>query len=140
MKRSDQYITLRNAIDLIQSGQLFAFKAVTFDEKRKKGGKFIEHRQARIFGKFEGDTSVDFKAAFEVANPQKTGFDTQNATLETQNPKNTEGSEKIPRNPHHSLFMTRNVQVYADGRPTSRKLKIHLDLLVRVDGKRVLLP
>ena len=57
-------------------------------------------------------------------------------TEESKEPLN----KNLRRNPNHRYHFTRNIRLCVGSKPVGLPLKIHLDLLTRFNGKKVILP
>lgn len=116
-----QTIRLRECLDLMESGQTFSFSAFTLNEQKGTGGELLEYAEAQILRR-ENDEIIEPKGFTEkILN--KVGY-----TFNTS------------KNPNHGLHSTRNVRILADGHPTNLIIKIHIDLMVVFNGRKVILP
>ena len=114
-----QTIRLRECLDFMESGQTFSFSAYTLNEQKGTGGQLLEYTEARWLTS-EVKQEVDYQiVAIVQGNPIK---------------------QPIHKNPQHRLHSTRNVRILADGHPTNLIIKIHIDLMVVFNGRKVILP
>lgn len=110
-------ITLREAITFMDAGHTFSFLAYSYDKKLKKAGKRIGFQEAKLLRRDVSDTEG----------------------VELNEDSNTENTEKI-RNANHGQNMTRNIRACVSGVETQKIVKIHLDLLTKFNGRKVVLP
>lgn len=99
-------ITIKEALNTIDTGKIVSIKYVSFDKKRKTGGKLKHHDE------------------LVVTNPKKI----------TPTPTKV----KSDSSPNHLENSTRNFFTCINGRPTSAIKKIHVFLILEVDGKTVM--
>jgi hypothetical protein len=97
-------MNLATALKIIESGEIFSCKVVSFDAARKKGGEIKSYSQLMTS---KGDP-IEIKPTKSVAQ-------------------------------NHFNNSTRNCSVCADGQPTSMVRKIHIFLLLEVNGQKVML-
>ena len=118
-------IALRECIDWMNSGLPFSFKCCSHDAKRpKKSGKWIQGGEALclIADKSADETDSDPEYSGEVKSEDK------------------EVNKNLKRSPKHRYFFTRNVRLCVGSKPVGLPIKIHLDLLIRFNGRKVILP
>lgn len=103
-------LSLKEAIAIMESGQPFAVRFVSYDKKRKKGG------QIRFFSEL---------------------VTTRNSSIyhPAQSKRNTPKSKAQ----NHSEHMTRNFYQCISGRPTSVVKSLHLYGLLEINGTKVAL-
>ena len=106
-------ITIRDCRKVMDAGEVFSFKCVSYNKQKKKGGKIKEVLEARL-------TKVRGVKSQESAQPA-----TGNRQLET------------PKQPAHFKNYTRNIVVLINGHPTSEIMKIHPPLLIQFNGMKV---
>jgi hypothetical protein len=116
-------ITLRECLDFMDSGLIFSFKCAQYDENRKKGwGKWQQYGEAKLLQHDdEGKAALTEKPTFD-GNP----------VIQTK--------LHVTRKPNHFRHMTRNLRICIGKRPINKIVKIHLDLMVRFNGRQVILP
>jgi hypothetical protein len=116
-------IALRECIDWMNSGLPFSFKCCSYDEKRpKKSGKWITAGEALCL----------------IADKNKSEEEGEDENITESEGKEVEKPSK--RSPNHRYFFTRNVRLCVGSKPVGLPIKIHLDLLIRFNGRKVLLP
>jgi hypothetical protein len=106
----------------MESGQTFSFSAFTLNEQKGTGGQLLEYREARWL-KSEVKQEVDHYVVAIV-----------------QGHKIKQPIEPVQKNPNHNFHSTRNVRILADGHPTNLIIKIHIDLMVVFNDRKVILP
>lgn len=120
-------ISLKECIDWMNLGLLFSFKCVSYDEKRpKKSGKWIEVGEAVGYVGRENE-----EIGRDIDTPQET---------DALGASDSESAPKKSKDPHHRSHFTRNIRLCVGRKPVGKPLKIHLDLLTRFNGKKVILP
>jgi len=112
-------ITIRECRKIIDSGETFSYKRVTYDRQKRKGGKVEECLEARKFMK-----------RWTVDGERWTDEEISEAILEEINPEN-------PKDPRHFDNYTRNIQKLVDGRPIRGIFKLHPPLLIEFNGMKV---
>lgn len=125
MTENTSTITLRNVLDEMDAGHIFSFRAYTFDEKRKKCGKRIEHRTAKLL----------------VHNERELPNHLEKGSIMMKNDKPI--LEKISRLPRHRFHFTRNIAVgivVGEHFKIVKISKIHMDLVTQFNGRKVILP
>lgn len=106
-------ITLKEAVELIDRGEIFSCTVCSYDEKRKhKNGRQLHYTQVRA------------ASAKGERGPSRQLTEQEKLRTRAQN-----------HQPHH----TRNVVLLQDGIPTSITRKIHLPLLEVVNGRPIVL-
>ena len=116
-------ITLREVLDWMDSGQMFSFKAYSCDEKRKIYGNVIAHHSAKLLAHAETDLRPTH---------------TEGATI-----MRNEVPVKLKRQQNHAKHFTRNVGVgiaLGETLKITKIIRLHIDLIVRFNGRQVLLP
>lgn len=96
-------MNLTEALEIIESGNPFTCKVVSYDKKRGTGGKIHVYECISDRQQHERSTVVPTKAQ------------------------------------NHFDNATRNVTILADGHRTSVPRKLHIDLLLEVNGVKVML-
>lgn len=114
-------IRLRECLDHLESGQTFSFSAFTLNEQKGTGGQLLEYREAQWL-----------KQSPPAPNGGVTG--------EVNKPLALPVESMVSKNPNHSFHSTRNVRILADGHPTNLIIKIHIDLMVVFNDRKVILP
>jgi hypothetical protein len=118
------YITIKEINDWMDAGLVFSFKSLTHDEKHpSKSGKYIQGSEA-IALKHE-DSLEDYDNTEVVHSSDKSN------SLDESKPK---------KDPNHKYHWTRNIRLCVGKKPIGTPLKIHIDLLVRFNGLKVILP
>ncbi|MEL6968643.1 MAG: hypothetical protein AAFO02_00630 [Bacteroidota bacterium] len=111
-------ITLQAMLKQMKTGDPFSCTVVTYDRKRKTGGRVDEYGEARLYDpKMEQQST---RAATEVERLRE------------------ELRSAGSRRPNHGLHFTRNIQLLIDGHPTSEIRKIHPPLVVLFNNEIVL--
>lgn len=118
------YITERDMLEVMETGRAFSCLAVSYDVKRKTGGKVLHYPEAVLV-----QASKEAKA-----NARRTLTPAEQRAMEARN-----AAGGTPRNPHHRRFYTRNIRILQDGQPTMIQRKVHPPLIIEFNGKRVLL-
>jgi hypothetical protein len=121
-------ITVKQCIEIMDSGSTFSCLVVTYDRSRRKGGKPLEIPQARI----DRPQSEIRNPQSEIAPRPMTDYEAKRFALE--NPLEGAGGG---RNPNHQKWYTRNVRPLADGHPLTDLVKIHPPLLLEFNGMEV---
>jgi hypothetical protein len=103
-------ITVKDMLEEMELGQPFSLQYVTFDMRRRKGGRIITHHEARLLQK---DDQKATRARTKMED------DIERAAL-----------IKAGRDPRHMKWYTRNIVLLQDGVPTSVVLKIHPPLVL----------
>lgn len=105
-----QTIMFEDAMKLLESGKVCSLRYVSFDKQRKSGGKlkFIHEAMLTV--------------------PRSTDGTFKHDPVEV----------KRERQPAHPANGTRNFYKCIDGQITMTIRKIHVDLIVEIDGKRVM--
>lgn len=99
-------VTIKDALNIIDTGKKVSLKYVSFDKKRKTGGK------------------IKFFPELVVTNPR-----------ENLVPSNKKQST-VPSN--NVQNHTRNFYTCIDGRQTSNIRRVHVFLILEIDGKTVM--
>jgi hypothetical protein len=107
-------ITVKEMLAEMELGQVFSLTYVTFDMRRRKGGKLHTLYEARLLG-----ASDEERAAKAGRSSTKLEDDLERTAL-----------IKAGRDPRHMKWYTRNLRVMQDGLPTSLILKIHPPLVI----------
>lgn len=110
-------ITIAQCIEFMESGKPFSCKVVSYDLKRKSGGKILEYDEAILV--------QNTKEEEEEAGRPRTNRETQVQRL-----------TEMKRNPSHRKWYTRNIQLLQDGFPTSLIKKIHPPLIIEFNGDK----
>jgi len=106
-------ITFRQISDYLASGQPFTCKVVSYDRKRKQGGKVNDY-EAKLLQREEKSTGRGRTRIEELRETAASG-----------------------RDPNHRRWYTRNIQLLVDGHPTAVVKKIHIPLIVEFNGQPV---
>jgi hypothetical protein len=110
-------ISFKQISEYINSGEVFECTVVTYDRKRKTGGKLLHIKGVLAKGVEQGG---------------KLRAMTRGERVEAQLKTNR-------RNPNHHRWYTRNVRlVTLDGFLTNELRKIHLPLIVKFNGQTVM--
>ena len=109
-------ITLIEMLRQMQTGAIFSCVVVSYDKKRKTGGKIIEYHQARLF------------------DPQME----QTATRAATEMEQLRAQLRDGKRPNHGKHFTRNIQLMQDGHSTSEVRKIHPPLVDSFNGQTVI--
>lgn len=104
-------ITTKDILEEMKTGNIFSCRVVTYDRKRKTGGKILEIHQAVLVQKEERDRPM---TNIEQKQLQK------------------------KRGANHRKHYTRNIKLCVDGIPTEQIVKIHPPLILEFNGKDVL--
>ena len=112
-------ITVKQALEIMDSGDTFSLVCVTYDRQRKKGGNLLEIHEARM------DKKNAFGDRPEAAGRPPTDYEAKLAAL--QEPDKG-------RNPNHQHWYTRNIRPLANGHPLTDLVKIHPPLLIEFNG------
>lgn len=105
----------------MESGQTFSFSAYTLNEQKGTGGQLLEYREAQWL-----------KQSTPAPNGGVAGEVNKTLALPI--------TQMVRKNPQHRLHSTRNVRILADGHPTNLIIKIHIDLMVVFNDRKVILP
>jgi hypothetical protein len=118
-------ISLREILDWMNAGHSFSILAYSYNKKKKAAGKQIKYGEAKLLG-------ADSKAERDGATkPEVAPVQSPIIAPITKNPKR----------PNHGKNMTRNIRPCISGVPVPEKIvKIHIDLIVRFNGRQVILP
>lgn len=112
----DEVITIRECNHIMKSGNIFSFKCVTYDKKRKRGGELMEFDEAVLM-----ERPKDDDISKDMGRPL-----TESEKVEVK---------KLQR---HWDNYTRNLRILQNGTPTSIIKKIHPPLLIEFNGKQVI--
>jgi len=108
----EETITIRQMLDEMKAGVICSLTVITYDRKRKSGGKIKHFPEMRLY-----------EEGMELGRPL------------TEAEKKAFRKKKAPR---HGRHYTRNMVVMQNGTPTSIIRKIHPPLVMRYNGKIVL--
>jgi hypothetical protein len=117
------YITERDMLAYMETGKAFSLSCVSYDRKRKTGGKVVQYAEAIL---------VQAKKEAK-ANARRSLTPTEKRDIEART-----AHQGPSKNPHHRKFYTRNIRILQDGHPTSIQRKIHPPLVIEFNGKRVI--
>jgi len=109
-------ITLKQMLEVMQSGESFSCVVVSFDRRRKKGGRVLEYAEARLY------------------DPREK----QHATRGQTRREKLRAQLRSKRAPQHGKYFTRNIQLMVNGHPTGEIRKIHPPLVVRFNDQTVI--
>lgn len=112
------YISIRDVLDYMASGNTFSLKVVSYDHKRQKGGQIIEYPEVVQVIKKE-----------DAERKQRPATKQEQLQAKVQEHKS--------KNPSHGKHYTRNINVLQDGHPTSIIRKIHPILIIEFNNKKV---
>jgi len=128
-----QFISIKQMLSYMATGDLFSISYVTFDKQRKKGGRIEEFVQARLLMPKANRTDTmhgvenDQEASSAVAST-KVG---RPLTAHEQNLQIiAQANSDTARKPNHSQHHTRNIQIFQEGKPTSLIRKVHYPLVL----------
>ena len=96
-------------LEQMSTGCTFSLTYITYDSKRKKGGKIISYLEARL--------------AKSEEQPKSRG------RTQLEETKQRTAEIKAGRDPRHHKWYTRNIVVMQNGVPTSLVRKIHPPLV-----------
>lgn len=120
-------IKLKECIEWMNAGLHFSFTCCSYDKKRpKKCGKWITSGDAVCIRTDEDENDTEIEVQQEENDPSVK--------------QDEELNKNLKRNPRHRLFFTRNIRLCVGSKPVGTPIKIHLDLLTRFNGKKVILP
>lgn len=108
----DRLITTKKMLEIMETGATFSMRWVTYDRKRRKGGRILEVKEARLTQpkrKRERGrplTHIEKKKIFKVAN--------------------------------HRKWYTRNIVVLHKGEETSEVVKFHPPLVIEFNNFTVI--
>lgn len=101
----------------MQTGATFSCVVVSYDKKRKSGGRILQYEEARLY------------------DPLMEQAHTRAATeMEAMRDKLKNAS----RRPNHGKHFTRNIQLMQNGHTTSETRKIHPPLVDTFNGQKVM--
>lgn len=121
---SESDIKLRDCLDRMDAGLSFSLVFAQYDEKRRnKNGKISRLHEA-----------IALRHVEKLIAATTTTGDVSDSYSEKKT------ATVVPCNPNHRDNMTRNVKMLIAGIPVGDPIKIHLDLLLRFDGRKVKLP
>jgi hypothetical protein len=107
-------ISFREISNVMNSGQVFTCKVVTYDQKRKSGGEVKEYR------------AILMQA------------DKQGPKLRPMTPREKLKQSVDKRNPNHKQWYTRNIRLVThDNYETTIVLKIHIPLIIEFNNQTV---
>jgi len=109
-------ITTAEILEHMESGQPFSVSVVSFDKRRKKGGKIKVYPEAVLTQKEKGDRPRTKKEA------------------------KAEELQQLRKNPHHREHYTRNITILQNGFKTSIIASIHPPLIVEFNGDTQVFP
>lgn len=106
-------LRLNDALKIMDNGEVFSIEYVTFDKKRKTGGRIKYYPEAKLLKSAKSTISGSTKS--------------------------TSIKAKKSTNPNHWDNATRNIKILIDGVETSGNKKLHIFLILKLNGKRVYL-
>lgn len=113
-------ITVRDMLSEMETGAVFSLTFVTYDRKRKRGGRIEEIAQAVLL-------KHDPKATNDI-------FAGRPATPREQK---VQQLAELRRAPQHHKWYTRNIRLLVNGHPTGEIRKIHPPLVALFNQKIV---
>jgi hypothetical protein len=127
-------ITVKQCLEIMDSGKPFYCLVVTYDRQRRKGGRIME-MDAQIEKKGAHDWQLPSREIgtrpeeqpAAAARPM-TDYEAKLAALSAP--------DDTSRNPNHKHWYTRNVRVLVNGHPTDI-VKIHPPILWEFNGMQV---
>jgi hypothetical protein len=120
MNPKQKIISLPQCLRIMETGASFSLCYVKYDRKRKTGGE-LRDIQARLVMS-ENKPKAIIEGRPMTPREQK---------LEELNQVDNS------RKPNHRLWYTRNVEVFVNGHPTGRIVKVHPPLFVEFNGMKV---
>lgn len=109
---NNQLITTKKMLEIMETGATFSMRWVTYDRKRKKGGRILEVKEARL------------------TQPRK--------KRERGRPLTQIERKKIFKAPNHRKWYTRNLVVLQNGEETSEVVKFHPPLVIEFNNYTVI--
>ena len=100
----------------MKTGEPFSCVVVSYDKKRKTGGKIIHYGEAILYNAREQQAATRGQTRVEELREQL----------------------RNRRNPHHSKHFTRNIQLLINGHPVGDPVKLHPPLVVRFNDQSVI--
>lgn len=115
------YITERDMLEYMETGKPFSLTFVTYDRKRKTGGKPQRYAEAIL------------------VQPKKEAAAAARRSLTPAEARAAEHRERNERraDPNHRSWYTRNIRILQDGQATTIVRKIHPPLVLEFNKKRV---
>lgn len=110
-------ITVRNMLEMMESGLPFSLTYVTYDSQRKKGGRLITYHEAELL---QADEPTPGRQLTKLEETQKRTEDLRTG-----------------RDPRHQKWYTRNIRILQNGHRTGVIQKIHPPLVVLFNEKTV---
>lgn len=111
--------TIREALAIMETGEIFSLQVVSYDKARKTGGERLEYPEAVLVTGIENDQVV----ADQTGQRALTGREQRRIAKK--------------KSPHHSEHFTRNIRIMQSGHPTSIIKKIHPPLILFINGEKI---
>jgi len=111
-------ITLKQALAIMESGEVFSIEYVTCDHQKKQGGKKISFKEAKLLQRKKNKPTTS-------PGIEKT-TDSRIKTLKS-------------KSPNHKTWFTRNIRILQSGKETGMIKKIHPPLIIKFNGKELTL-
>jgi hypothetical protein len=109
-------ITLRECLNIMDAGLPFSIKVQPYDEKRD------------LKGRERG--WIELQEAMSIRTISESDKDETHAKR----------VKKSKRNSNHRYHATRNIRIAINKKPIGDITKIHVDLIVRFNGRKLILP
>lgn len=113
-------ITVRDMLSEMETGEVFSLTFVTYDRKRKRGGRIEDIAQAVLL-RHDPEATNDIFAG-RPATPRE---------------KKVQQLAELRRSPQHHKWYTRNIRLLVNGHPTGEIRKIHPPLVALFNDKIV---
>ena len=121
MAPTSDIISIGQCLAHMHSGRAFSCEVYTYDRRRKTGGELRHYEEAVLL-------RPDGPGAEAATGRPATRMEHLRAEL---------ARPKLPKNPHHRRWYTRNIRILQAGHPTGIVRKLHPPLLRRFNGKTV---
>jgi hypothetical protein len=112
-------ISIKELLAEMETGKPFSVKVISYDRKRKRGGKILHYSEAILINKEE---------EFVNLHRGQTNQEKKEAML---------SDLAMPKDPRHRIHYTRNIRILQNGFPTSLIKKIHPPLIIEFNSKKV---
>jgi len=112
--------TIKEMLAEFKTGNTFSLVCVSYNRKKKSGGKLITYEEAQLLQK-----------AQRPEEPQRA------ATALEEKRTAVQEALAVTKNPSHREWYTRNIRILQDGVPTTIVRKIHPALVIKFNNQPV---